>query len=148
MDFTDLGHAIDKNGNILAKMTFYIFQGYARIFNGIMQDAGNYRGFIHAKAGKDVSDCQWMCQIRLAGYACLTGMRMRRKHVSPVYAIKIRLWCIGCNTLGNFKDAAHSLWLNEIHSREPEQSGGACLVFIKLAGAQAGLFITLKQGFP
>ena len=72
IDFADLGDAFDDVSNLLAELRINLVDGYRRVFNRVMQQAGGDRRGVEAHLRQQRGDLQRMHQVRLARLAGLT----------------------------------------------------------------------------
>src|SRR3989338_9390700 len=72
--FAELGHAVNKKGDILAEFFSDVFDRDAGFLGGVMEDGGGHRRGIKPQIGQIGGDSKWMGNIRLAGFSIESRM--------------------------------------------------------------------------
>ncbi len=78
VEFAELGDAVDAARHFLSEVLADLIQADARVFHRIVEQAGFEAHQIHLHVGQDQGDIQRVNHIRLARYASLTLVRLRR----------------------------------------------------------------------
>ena len=95
LELVELGDAIDEQGDLVAEVAAQSFQGVVGILHGVVQQGGGEGLRGHPELGQDGRHRDRVSDVRLAGLAPLTGMRLLRHLVGAHDETRIGLGMIG-----------------------------------------------------
>ncbi len=119
-DLPDFRHPIDKMHHILAELPFQLAGRRHRIFQRIVQQAGDDRRHIGFQRGQHTGHGNRMFDIGLSGTSRLAFMRLGRKLIGPSYHPNISVGLIRLDPLQQLIDTRDRFVLHRLlDSRRP-----------------------------
>ena len=90
-DLRNLGDAVDQGGDFVAEELAHLVERGHRVFDHVVQQAGNDRGQVELELGDDERDVERMGDVRLARLALLLGVHPRRVLVGAADQLSVGL---------------------------------------------------------
>src|SRR6185437_10141871 len=107
LEARQLGDAVDQPADVRTEQALDVLERRHRVFDRVVQKAGDDRGGVELHAGEDAGDLNGMGEIGIARRAQLRAMRLHREDIGAVERVLVGRWVVALDALDQLELAHH-----------------------------------------